>query len=257
MYVNPIITKASLALAVLLLLVPLAVPAQTTNGLIWGTNAIDSTIFIRSYYGCSEPLADHGDITVPATITGLPVTEILLNAFQGHSSVCITNATIPEGIVILDGGTFFNSENLAKVTIAGSVTDVGPQAFANCVNLKGVYFAGNAPGVATNTFAGTTNVTVYYLPGTTGWGVTFGGVPTALWQPQIQVSSSTGGVDTNGSGFVVTWAVGSTVVVEACTNLSNRYWTAIQTNLLTSVSAYFSDEESKNSPGRFYRVRSR
>jgi hypothetical protein len=32
-------------------------------------------------------------------------------------------------------------------------------------------------------FTGDTNATVYYLPGTTGWGATFGGRPTALWTP--------------------------------------------------------------------------
>ena len=42
-------------------------------------------------------------------------------------------------------------------------------------------------------FYGDNNATVYYLPGTTGWGTTFGGRPTALWiqVPTIQTSPQT------------------------------------------------------------------
>jgi hypothetical protein len=46
------------------------------------------------------------------------------------------------------------------------------------------------------------------------------------------------------------------VVVEACTNLSNPDWQPMQTNLLTTGSAYFSDPQWTNYPNRFYRLRS-
>ncbi|HZR18432.1 MAG TPA: leucine-rich repeat protein [Verrucomicrobiae bacterium] len=251
---QPTITKANLSATILSLLVfPLAAQAQNTNGYVWGTNS-DNTIFIRSYNGCFDPLADHGDITIPAIITGLPVTEILLNAFVG-SHLCVTNVTIPEGIAILDGGTFFGLDNLATVTIPGSVTVVGPQSFASCLNLQGVYFTGNAPEVATNSFSRVTNATVYYLPGTTGWGATFGGLPTAIWQQQMQVSKPDAG-GTSDFGFSVKWASGKTVVVEVCTDLSHPGWTPLQTNTLTSGSIYVNDPQWKHFPGRTYRVRS-
>jgi hypothetical protein len=32
-------------------------------------------------------------------------------------------------------------------------------------------------------FDGDNNATVYYLPWTTGWGSTYGGLPTAVWNP--------------------------------------------------------------------------
>jgi hypothetical protein len=34
-------------------------------------------------------------------------------------------------------------------------------------------------------FSGDTNATVYYMPGTTGWGPTFGGLPVLLWTPPV------------------------------------------------------------------------
>ena len=91
--------------------------------------------------------------------------------------------------------------------------------------------------------------------GTTGWGATFGGAPTALWKPQMQ-SGAGFGVQTNRFGFNVNWASGMVVVVEARTNLSSGAWIQLQTNTLTSDLFYFSDPARTNYPGRFYRLHS-
>jgi hypothetical protein len=91
------------------------------------------------------------------------------------------------------------------------------------------------------------------LPGAYGWGTSFAGLPTALWQPQIDAAS---GIKTNQFGFNINWADDEVVVVEACTNLANPMWQAVQTNTLTGGSAYFSDPQWTNYPGRFYRLRS-
>jgi hypothetical protein len=105
-------------------------------------------------------------------------------------------------------------------------------------------------------FSGTYNATVYYLPGTTGWGTTFGGRPTALWQPAIQVNDSSFGVRTNQFGFKIAWASGQVVVVEASEDLANPIWSALQTHTLSGDALYFSDLQWTNYPGRFYRLRS-
>jgi hypothetical protein len=105
--------------------------------------------------------------------------------------------------------------------------------------------------------------TVYYLPGTTGWGATFGDPfgyrPTALWSlpyPLILTSGPDFGVQTNGFGFIISWATNLSVVVEACTNLVNPAWSPVGTNTLTSGSSYFSDPQWTNHHARFYRLRS-
>ena len=104
-------------------------------------------------------------------------------------------------------------------------------------------------------FNGDNNATVYYLPGTTNWGPTFGGRPTALWKPQVQSSDASFGVRTNQFGFNITWASGRVIVVEACTNLANHIWSPVGTNTLTGGSCCFSDPAWTNYPARFYRVR--
>src|ERR1039458_2014069 len=119
----------------------------------------NNTVALNGYYGSG------GAVTVPATVHGQTVTSI-------------------------EAGGFENNTALTSVIIPGSVTTLGATAFYGCYNLTAVYFRGNAPtlmpslnGTGYNNFAGDTNAIVYYMPGTTGWGTTFGGLPTAPWVP--------------------------------------------------------------------------
>jgi hypothetical protein len=133
---------------------------------------------------------------------------------------------------------------------------VGSFAFNACTSLTSVYFLGNAPSANYPLFVNADNPVVYYLPGTTDWGATFGGVPTALWNPQVQTSSAGFGLQTKQFGFSINWASGMVVVVEACTNFTNPVWLPVQTNTLIGGSCCFSDPAWTNYPGRFYRLRS-
>jgi hypothetical protein len=138
------------------------------------------------------------------------------------------------------------------------VRSIGDGAFASCTNLSAVYFSGDAPTAGGSVFSGAL-ATIYYLPGTAGWGATFGGRPTALWfqpNPVILTRNTAFGVRSNGFGFVISWATNSSVVIEACTALQNPVWSALATNSLTAGSYYFSESDWTNFPARFYRVRS-
>jgi hypothetical protein len=108
-------------------------------------------------------------------------------------------------------------------------------------------------------FTGLNNAHVYYLPGTTGWGSKLGGLPTALWflpNPLI-LSGASFGIQTNGFGFIVSWATNLSIVVEGCTVLANLAWSPLSTNALTTNGwFYFSDQDWTNCPARLYRIRS-
>jgi hypothetical protein len=224
---------------------------QWSNGQFQTNVAIPGTIIIRDWTG---PLL--GDVTIPATITGRPVTWI----FHCWNPL-LTNLTIPDGVLGIAQNAFGpDNIRLESLTIAGSVTNIGTMAFAQCGtatgNHLGIYFTGNAPTIDPTTFLHDSTATVYYLPGTTGWGTNFGGLPTALWMPQAQAIAASSGGTTNPFGLNVTWARGKSVVVEASPNLINPAWTPVTTNTLTGGSAFFTDPQSTNYPSRFYRVRS-
>jgi BspA type Leucine rich repeat region (6 copies)/Bacterial Ig domain len=229
----------------LLLLLPVMVQAQfnfvTNNG----------AITITGYTGPG------GEVIIPSTINGCPVTSIGDDAFEGsslHSVTISSSVTIPDsvtsigsyafgfcngllsvtignGVTSIGSNAFVCCTSLGSVTIGNSVTSIGPHAFDTCESLtsitigtnvtsignyafagcsrlwsttipnsvtnigdwafylcpilKGIYFNGTPPSVGSNTF-NSDYVTIYYLSGTTGWGTTFGGLPTGLWDPQTQ-----------------------------------------------------------------------
>jgi hypothetical protein len=166
------------------------------------------------------------------------------------------NYMIPGSVTSIGEEAFAYCTSLTNVTIPTSVTSIGGDAFLDCTSLASVYFQGNAPGDVATEFAGD-NATIYYLPGTIGWGATFGGLPTMAWTlpyPLILNSSPSFGVRTNQFGFIVSWVTNVSVVVEACTNLTGPMWQPLQTNTLTNGYFYFSDPQWTNSRARFYRL---
>jgi len=257
----------------------------------------NGTITIDGYTGSG------GELIIPSTINGLPVSGIGLDAFSGCglSSVTIPNSvtviggnafngcvsltnlslpstgllsigswafigctsltsvTIPNSVTSIGYNAFGQCTALTNLTISRSVTSIGQFAFYECTSLTSVYFMGDVPSADWTVFMSDNQATVYYLPGTQGWGSTFGGRPTALWvlpNPLILNNGPRFGVQTNEFGFIISWATNASVVVEVCTALINPTWVPVATNTLTDGSAYFRDPTWTNYPGRFYRIRS-
>jgi hypothetical protein len=202
-----------------------------------------------AFYGCTS--------LTNITISG-SVRRIEDNAFA--KCINLIRATIPDGVTSIGHYTFFACESLANAMIPSSVTSIGHFAFYYCTNLTGLFFNGNAPSLASSdAFDGASNAIVYYLPGTTGWGTTYGGRPTVPWflpNPVILSWCSSFGVQTNTLGFIISWATNLSVVVEACTKLANPSWSPVSTNTLPGGWSYFSDPDWTNYPVRLYRIRS-
>jgi hypothetical protein len=253
------------------------------DGLCWGTfsgctsltnvkigNSV-TNIGAKAFLGCTSLTG----VTIPNSVTnigllafyqctslttvaiGSSVTNIGYRAFGGCTS--LSSVTIPNSVISIGAAAFEFCTSLISVTISNSVTNIGDLAFFGCTSLTGIYCKGNTPSVGPSVFEGANTATVYYLPGTTGWGATFAGRPTALWvlpYPLILNNGPSFGVQTNGFGFIISWATNNSVVVEASPDLSNPAWTPVSTNTLTGASSYFSDPQWTNHPTRFYRLRS-
>ena len=218
-------------------------------------------------------------LSLTAVTIGNHVTSIGQSAFGGCLS--LASVTIPDSVTTIGDDAFegcwglssitlghrvttiaqraFSGTSLASITIPDSVTSIGDSAFADCAGLTGVYFQGNPPILGSDVFDDDSSATVYHLPGTTGWGPAFAGLPTALWllpNPCILNHGPNFGAQTNGFGFISSWATNGSVVVEASTNLANPTWSPVATNTLMGGSVYFSDPSWRLYPARFYRLRS-
>jgi len=173
----------------------------------------NGAITIIGYNGSS------GNVVIPAAINGLPVASIGNGAFSYNAG--LTNLSIPNSITNIGYQACYNCINLASVTIPNSVTGIGAYAFAFCHSLTGViipnsvisigdyafaecssliyaYFQGNAPPDDGTVFYADGGDSVYYLRGTTGWGSTFGSVPTAMSLSQFDYTVNNGTVSITG-----------------------------------------------------------
>ncbi len=243
-------------------------PWAFSGALISNINLPDSLTNIGDYaFYC--PLQS---IVIPGGVA-----EIGTGAFE---ECPLTNATFSYGLQSIGGFAFYGTA-LRSVTFPDSLTYVGSSAFYACGDLASniiipasvtqmaaaafaydpatnMLFLGNAPTVIGDQGSpllnyGSTNATVYYLPGTSGWGATYGGDfanQTALWNPTIQAA----GVSNRQFGFNITGTSNIPIVVEACTNLANPVWVPLQSMTLTNGSVYFSDPNWSNYPARYYGI---
>jgi len=207
-----------------------------------------TSIGFNAFHGCSNLTS----ITLPSGVG-----YIGQNAFTWTK---LARIAIPDATTNIDAWAFQNLPTLTNVVVGSGVATIGEGAFNNVsviTNVAGFFFKGNAPTAAMgpNIFAGYNQGTVYYLPGTTGWGTNFGGLPAVLWNPRANTTDSHFGVLTNRFGFDITGTTNIPIVVEASGNLTIG-WTPLFSGNLTNGSVYFSDPQWINYSNRFYRIRS-
>jgi len=94
----------------------LLVPASKTQAQDFTYSTADGTITITTHIGPG------GNVTIPSTIEGLPVTSIGDSAFFGVTS--LTGVTIPDSVTNLGEQAFLNCARLTSPTIGKGVTSI-------------------------------------------------------------------------------------------------------------------------------------
>jgi hypothetical protein len=188
------------------------------------------------------PASLAGHYAVPGTVTNIDD-----YAFGGCGGM--TGITLPPNLTSIGYFAFYYCQSLTSITIPNRVTYVADGAFIYCSGLTNLLFLGSAPvlGGSEVFYDAPVTAKVDYLAGTSGWGATYGGLPTVeLYVPMLRSINESGGF-----GFTITGVTNETVIVEASTNLMN--WQPVQTN--STPPFQFNDSHWTSYPSRFYRVR--
>jgi hypothetical protein len=130
-------------LGLLLLAAPPAMQAQAQD-YEFTTNADGESLTIVVYTGPG------GDVTVPAAINGLAVTDIGNKAFEETG---VTSVVIPEGVTSIGSWAFYSCSGLGSVVIPSSVTSIGDSAFDYCSSLASITIPEGVTSIGDWTFA--------------------------------------------------------------------------------------------------------
>lgn len=94
-----------------------------------------------------------GNITIPSTLGGYPVTSIGYEAFE--DCINLTGVTIPDDVTTIGSFSFYGCRNLTNVTIPNSVTIIKDYAFAVCTNLINITIPDSVTSIGRDTFTNT------------------------------------------------------------------------------------------------------
>ena len=166
-----------LSLGLVILLLPQDSRSATSGNYTYWVE--DGRAIIAFY----EDLSVSGNLTIPATLGGFPVSEIA-GAFNGCAS--LNSVTIPAGVSVIGSQAFsgcssltnvvipasvttigvdaFNGSGLIQVTIPDSVTSIGDQAFLLCTALTSVVMGGGVESIGTWAFGCCSSLVNVILP---------------------------------------------------------------------------------------------
>ncbi len=114
------------------------------------TNA-DNTITISGYTGSG------GDVVIPDTIDGMPVTSIGDKSFLGIDS--LISITIPGSVVDIGNMAFSYCWNLTNVVLGTNVVCIGSFVFSGN-QIHGIFVPASATNIGENAFSGVWEITV-------------------------------------------------------------------------------------------------
>ncbi len=138
-----------LLVALALLVAILAFVAVTRGGYSFET--FDGQTTVTRYTGLG------GNVTIPATLAGSPVTTIDHQAFAGRR--LLRRVNIPDSVTSIGDGAFGGCLSLASITIPESVDSIGFGAFSGCTALVTVGIPASVTSIDDHAFSRCTSLT--------------------------------------------------------------------------------------------------
>ena len=110
--------------------------------------------------GCDKKAS--GELTIPASIEGNPVTSIAREAF--FQCVDLTSITVGNSVTSIGRSAFAGCISLTSITIGNSVTSIGGGAFGGCRSLTSITVPDGVTSIGESAFADCTNLTSITIP---------------------------------------------------------------------------------------------
>ena len=127
---------------------------ETVNGVTWQFVVINGE---ATLINPTVPTGTTGDIVIPSTLGGCPVTVIASGAFVGCSG--LTSVTIADSVTNIGNSAFSGCSGLTRVTIGNGVTSIGERAFYDCSGLTGVTIGHGVTSIGKRAFYGCRGLT--------------------------------------------------------------------------------------------------
>lgn len=111
------------------------------------------------------PATIQGVVTVPATYSGKPVTQVKLNGFRGGAtSSYITSVVLPDSITSIGESAFNYCTSLTSIVLPDSITSIGENAFSYCTSLTSIVLPATITTIEPSTFYRCTALTSIEFP---------------------------------------------------------------------------------------------
>ena len=103
-----------------------------------------------------------GEIDIPDTYSGVPVTQIGNSAFSGCTR--ITKITVPSSVTKVGNSAFSNCDKLEAVVFEGDTCTFGTEAFYNCRSIGELTLPENTKTISQRMFNGCTSLDNFLIP---------------------------------------------------------------------------------------------
>ena len=133
---------------------------------IWAASESDLTFTLNEtgdgYIVSDCNSAAVGELVIPASYEGLPVTAIGDEAFRECRK--LTGVTIPNSVTSIGKGSFLLCTGLTRVTIPDSITTIGYEAFKSCNKLSSITLPSSVTFIDDWAFSNCTALSSITLP---------------------------------------------------------------------------------------------